>query len=85
MALESLCQVSPTQRHLLEKTPPSGGGTVLNRGRVVFLTHLTEGDRGVQGIVDSFRQHLESVNRAAAAAKAEEGLMPINQVSGLAY
>ncbi len=79
LALESLCQSSTAQRARIE----AGDKSLLNRGRIVLLTHLAEGDREVETIIGGFRQHLDSVNRAAAAAPEGEALLPIDNVCSL--
>ncbi len=89
LALESLCQATPTQKRVLEAERTRGDGdlsssstpSLLNRGRIICLTHASEGERDIERLVQGFKQHLSSVNRAASAAPASENLLAISQVS----
>lgn len=76
LALRSLCEVTAQQRQVRAKMAEGGLPRLVNRGRIVCITHLLD-DRHLDHIIASFQDMVSAVNKDAAAS---DNLVPISLV-----
>lgn len=76
-AIESLTELTDTQKKVQIKHAEEGGPKLINRGRIVCITHMHD-DKKLNQLVASFKEELSALNQKAASS---DTLVPINEVT----
>eukprot|EP00094_Tigriopus_californicus_P004701 TCALIF_04523-PA protein Name:"Similar to asun Protein asunder homolog (Xenopus tropicalis)" AED:0.24 eAED:0.24 QI:0/0.5/0/1/1/1/3/0/611 len=76
-AIESLTELTDTQKRVQIKHVEDGGPKLVNRGRIVCITHMHD-DKKLNQLVASFKEELSALNQKAAGS---DTLVPINEVT----
>ena len=76
--MDKLTTLTETQKKVRAKTSEDGGLPLINRGRVVLITHLQD-DRKLHQLVKEFQELLAMKNKEASISS-DPNTIPINQV-----